>query len=46
MLEGDGAGVGDGAIDVCEGKGEEGREEEGKALGDVVVPVVSAVEDG
>lgn len=45
MLEGDGAGVGEGSIDVCEGKGEEGREEKGEALRKVVVPVVSAVED-
>ena len=35
----------DGEVEICYGKGKEGGEEEGVALGEIVVPVVPAVED-
>ena len=41
-----GGGAGYGAVDVEEGEREVGGEEEGVALGEVVGPVVPAVEDG
>ena len=41
-----GGGSGYGVIDVEEGEGEVGCEEEGVALGEIVGPVVSSVEDG
>lgn len=42
---GERAGVEKGVIDVCESEGEDTREEKGEALREVVVPIVSAVED-
>ena len=43
--DGGGVEVCDGSIDIYKGEGEERREKKGEALGKVVVPIISAVED-